>query len=131
MHIFLMPHIIIDHVDCVVSDAVCQSSRAEEMPFWIAKPEMLIGTEKFVAQISFQKLQCLALRHARQRLNADVDMLWHDAKNPYGHLMPCRCLSEDFFRKNFILLLLEHPVGVFCAPLKMGHVYANLMRMVP
>ncbi len=71
--------VIVYDVNCVVSDTVCQSARAEEVPLWVAKPEMFVGTEKLVAQIAFEKLQGFALRHARRGFDTHVYVFRHDA----------------------------------------------------
>src|SRR3989344_4551448 len=107
--------------------ARCKSSFAPEMSFGIAQSLFLMVPKEKITASSFEILLCL--RNAHRVGNADncMQMLRHDLQFMDLNAMFFRCFSDASFRKVLIVVLPEHFVAVFRAPLHVPEVVANRM----
>jgi len=58
-------------------------------------------------------------------------MIRHNRENMYLDVVPFSCFANAGFAKAFILELGKHIVAIFCLPIHVPEIYANLMVVIP
>ena len=129
MDLFLVPYVVVDDLDGVVADGAGVRAGAPEVSLRVAEPEFRLAAKELVAQVAFEQLQGPALRHGGRQLKAAMDVLRQDAELSDGDVVARGGLAQNFLAKIFILLLPQHSVSVFRAPLQVGHIDADFVRV--